>query len=481
MKPDPQPSIPAAGLSPEQAALYRRIAEHPFDRAAPLENFSAKLARQNGWTPAYARRVTAEYRRFVLIALESGHVASPSDAVDQAWHLHLGYTRDYWERFCPEVLGRTLHHEPAAAGTADAARHAAQYRQTLASYRRLFGESPPADIWPTGRAAHRFQRVDLAQHLLLPRPTVRPAWRVAAAVAPLLLLAGCSALGGFDVLGYSGPAFLAFYLPLLLIYLLLRPWLGSLGSRVPIEKDLPLEPAEAAYLADGSTRLVETTVLGLLQKQQLTLDEQGRLNRNGLAGDFGLAPFERAVLAQVGFHTEPVELHDRLDTTPMRRQLLARGLLQRPGLRAVDLLGIALWLLGAVKAGIGISLGRPVIVLLLVLGALAVVGIIVFVHSRRVRPSPAGRAALKGYERRTRKLTRGSDEYALQRFAVIGSAALAGSAWAILQRYFGLLPPGRQDGGSDNGSSSSNSDSTCSSGGDGGGGGCGGCGGGGGD
>lgn len=482
MTPDPQAHVPADGLSPEQAELYHRIAGHPFDRAAPLEHFSAKLARQNGWSPAYARRVTAEYRRFVLIALESGHVASPSDAVDQAWHLHLGHTRDYWERFCPAVLGRPLHHEPGSR--AEAARHAALYRQTLASYRRLFGEAPPADIWPAEPACQRFQRVDLAQHLLLPRPfsqAARSRYAGLGAAAALLTLAGCSALGSLDVLDYSGPTFLAFYIAVLAIYLLLRPWLRSLGEPRATPVLAKLDPLEAAYLADGPARLVDTVVLSLLQKQQLLMDDQGRLNRTSLASELGLAPFERAVLAQIGHDTLPSQLPARVGPgiAAFRQALTERGLLRRPGLDRVDWIGVGLWLLGAAKLAVGLSRGRPVGLLLLVLGLLTVTGIALFVQSRRIRQSSTGRAALGGYDRHTRKLARGSDDYALQRFALVGSAALAGSAWAIFQRHFGLLPPGRQDGGSDNGSSSSNNDSTCSSGSGDGGGGCGGCGGGG--
>ena len=73
---------------------------------------------------------------------------TPSDAVDQVWHLHLTYSADYWQAFCPDVLGRPLHHGPTAGGSAEQARYFEQYAQTLRSYERVFG-SPPADIWPS--------------------------------------------------------------------------------------------------------------------------------------------------------------------------------------------------------------------------------------------------------------------------------------------------------------------------------------------
>ncbi len=69
-----------------------RYAIGPADAALP---FTTRLGRENGWSPAAAERVVAEYRRFCFLAIAAGHPVTPSDAVDQAWHLHLTYTRDY--------------------------------------------------------------------------------------------------------------------------------------------------------------------------------------------------------------------------------------------------------------------------------------------------------------------------------------------------------------------------------------------------
>ena len=162
-----------AGDHPLWAALecYR---VGPVDAAL---SFETKLARENGWSAPHADRVMAEYRRFLFLAMTAGHVAVPSDAVDQAWHLHLTYSRDYWDRLCGEVLGQPLHHGPTAGGRAEGDRYFALYADTLASYERAFGVSPPADIWPSGwqrfHVDPRARRVRLAEVWILPRRGVR--------------------------------------------------------------------------------------------------------------------------------------------------------------------------------------------------------------------------------------------------------------------------------------------------------------------
>ncbi len=111
--------------------------------------FVERLARDNGWIRADAERVITEYKRFTYLSLVAGHEVTPSDAVDQAWHLHLTYTRDYWERFCPQVLGQPLHHGPTAGGSVERNRYFENYANTLKSYEQVFGEPAPADLWPS--------------------------------------------------------------------------------------------------------------------------------------------------------------------------------------------------------------------------------------------------------------------------------------------------------------------------------------------
>lgn len=127
---------------------WLKIQQHPLDDPAAELPFTRRLARENRWPLDFAVRVVNEYRRFCYLAITAGHPVTPSDEVDQAWHLHLLYTRDYWDDFCPNVLGTTLHHGPTRGGKGEGLRYDEQYRLTLASYERLFGHRAPDDIWP---------------------------------------------------------------------------------------------------------------------------------------------------------------------------------------------------------------------------------------------------------------------------------------------------------------------------------------------
>ncbi|MFA6117056.1 MAG: hypothetical protein WC729_23865 [Sphingomonas sp.] len=138
-------------------------------------SFVARLARENGWSLGYAERVIGEYKKFCFLAVTGETEVTPSDAVDQAWHLHLTYSRDYWERFCPEVLGRPLHHGPTAGGAGERGRFFDQYAETLKRYERVFGDAPPPDIWPGGARRliddPKARRVHPRDAFIIPRRT----------------------------------------------------------------------------------------------------------------------------------------------------------------------------------------------------------------------------------------------------------------------------------------------------------------------
>jgi hypothetical protein len=171
-------------VPPHEDPLWVRLSHYsigPADAALP---FPARLARENGWNLSEAERVIGEYKRFCYLAMRAGHVVTPSDAVDQTWHLHLTYSRDYWERFCPEILGGPLHHGPTTGGAAEDEFYYEHYAQTLKSYERLFGVEAPADLWPDAR--RRFYSDPKARRVH-PRDGLLLSWRA-------LLLCGAALL-----------------------------------------------------------------------------------------------------------------------------------------------------------------------------------------------------------------------------------------------------------------------------------------------
>ena len=160
-------------MTSAQQALYERIRTFPFDNGSSVFPFAARLARDNGWTAGFTARVVTEYRRFVFLAVSAGHPVSPSDQVDQAWHLHLLYTESYWIRFCKGTLSTPLHHHPTEGGSSERKKFGDWYGKTRDSYRRFFGTEPPTDIWPEGDIRFgediHFRRVNTKRHWIIPK------------------------------------------------------------------------------------------------------------------------------------------------------------------------------------------------------------------------------------------------------------------------------------------------------------------------
>ncbi len=169
--------------------LWKSLSTVAFDDPDAAFDFTARLARDNGWSRSFAARVIEEYRRFAYLAMTSGHEVTPSDEVDQAWHLHLTFTRHYWGVFT-EALGAPLHHNPTAGGAGERARYADNYARTLASYERIFGAAAPADIWPPAHIrfgdAPFMQRVNRRREFVVSKRRVFVGAGAAAGVTTLM-------------------------------------------------------------------------------------------------------------------------------------------------------------------------------------------------------------------------------------------------------------------------------------------------------
>ena len=169
--------------------MWSALSDYRIGPAQAALGFADRLARENGWRRDHAERVIEEYRRFCFLAATLPNPVTPSDAVDQVWHLHLTYSRDYWQRFCP-LLGRALHHGPTEGGADEHARFFVQYAETLRGYEAAFG-TPPADIWPDARRRliedHRARRVHPRDALVIPYRLLWPGLALVIAGSMVLL------------------------------------------------------------------------------------------------------------------------------------------------------------------------------------------------------------------------------------------------------------------------------------------------------
>lgn len=179
-------------MNETQHALWTRLNAYQLDAVDATLPFSKRLARENNWTLPYAQRVITEYKRFVFLALTSNHPVTPSDEIDQVWHLHLIYTEAYWEDFCKNVIRMPFHHHPTKGGAAEGDKFRKWYAKTKQTYAETFGEEPPSDIWKNEQErftlAPHYKRINTASHWIIPKPIALMPMSVAAVVMMTMAL-----------------------------------------------------------------------------------------------------------------------------------------------------------------------------------------------------------------------------------------------------------------------------------------------------
>ena len=135
----------------EHSSLWSAIQQFPLDDPNAEISFSRKLSAKQNWSPTFTDRVIEEYRKFLFLCCISPNGASPAQAVDEAWHLHLTYTKSYWIDLCKNTLNKDIHHHPSGGGDEEDHRHRDWYKATLDLYQAVFESPPPNDIWPPPR------------------------------------------------------------------------------------------------------------------------------------------------------------------------------------------------------------------------------------------------------------------------------------------------------------------------------------------
>ena len=183
--PLPTPSGDGIPIEAHKRLIAYRIGPQEIDLT-----FRNRVAHEHGWDTGLAERAIQEYKRFAYLCAHSPTPCTPSMEVDQVWHMHMTYTHDYWGRFCPDLLGYQLHHDPTEGGDDEEEKHVEQYENTLVYYERVFGRPPPSDLWPsTGERFSSFphlQWVNLSEYSITPKSRIYLAIGVASVVSFIL-------------------------------------------------------------------------------------------------------------------------------------------------------------------------------------------------------------------------------------------------------------------------------------------------------
>lgn len=99
------------------------------------------------WTFEDAMQCAALYKNFLFLQKKyPSQTFVPSKQIDEFWHNHILYTKNYTHD-CMNIFGHYLHHEPASPGE-DMAQLVADYVRTKELYQAEFGS--PLEIIQRG-------------------------------------------------------------------------------------------------------------------------------------------------------------------------------------------------------------------------------------------------------------------------------------------------------------------------------------------
>lgn len=487
---------PLGTMNFQQIELYKRIQAFALDRPDSQLSFSQRLAKDNGWSLGYTQRVIEEYKKFIFLAVAAGHPVTPSDQIDQVWHLHLTYTRLYWQEFCPKILQTTLHHEPTRGGSSEQLKFGSWYSKTLESYEQFFGHIPPIDIWPKpkdrfGRDLH-FIRINTQQSWVLSKPnftvSFKPQLRKIGIFTFLvflsLMITSCQIISQIpNPINFTGSEFLTFYIFLGVMGIALAAWLRFYLCLVSANtKQQPdLNTYEIAFLAGGNHGLIMAAITSLVK--------QGYVEVLKEKSPFGRTQSKLVVTGKIDAIADPVEkavAQDILATdgaieqvfrksTGMKDSIRAR--LEQLGLFLSDaqalkaqiypsLIVVILLGMGLCKMAVGISRDKPVGLLLICIFGLLVLGARFFVKPQRQR-SRYGEIIFNDLTNRLQhlKTANSSDSELVLAVALFGATVLMADM-ALADLYQMLTPTAAASSGSGGGSGGSGGSDGDSDGGD---------------
>ncbi|ETX08755.1 glycine-rich domain-containing protein [Candidatus Entotheonella palauensis] len=122
----------------------------------PMDKVIYRYQQEKQLSTVQAQQHERELKRFLALVALNDKGYGMNGPIDALWHTFILFTKQY-QRFCQEVAGRFIHHEPNVAGFEEreardvdgAVRPGSDsYEAFLKDYQEMFDEVPSARIWP---------------------------------------------------------------------------------------------------------------------------------------------------------------------------------------------------------------------------------------------------------------------------------------------------------------------------------------------
>lgn len=104
-------------MTPTPLAIDLRQAQQYLDQldlSYIVDSMCATSYALPRWLPSEAEQCAKLYKNFLWLCKKYGSGALvPTRQIDEFWHNHILYTRNY-QRDCQQIFGAYLHHEPSS-------------------------------------------------------------------------------------------------------------------------------------------------------------------------------------------------------------------------------------------------------------------------------------------------------------------------------------------------------------------------------
>lgn len=351
--------------------LWQKVQD--FEMSSPLDEFgfSTRLQFENNWTIAFSLQAIEEYKKFMFLAAVNDKMVSPSEIVDIVWHQHLIYSESY-KNFCG-ILGKNILHVPSTHNMSEKQKFSDAMNFTEQEYQRHFGELP-TEFW---KSKTMYSGLGLTVGNLIPDSKFVLFWAIFTVILfflikPILLRID----NPFFLLGYVPLSFLLVFLMKDFTQLRLNKLVAKLNENFVFSN---LTLPELIYLQGGQRNLILSYYNNLVKNNKIHVDKN---DVDVLTDKPSDDVYENIILSQIkSKNNNLVQLYEilRKKTTFLNVGNVMNKLTEyvfftneyQKIFLPLKILTYFLLSIGICRLILGISRGRPIILLIIALVVLS--------------------------------------------------------------------------------------------------------------